>query len=164
MLSFELEHRGERRRLAVYRDAYAAGGNLALVMLDAADLREDGYLEEFGVLTVNLPYDPVAARWCACPGHIVLDTNNNPRPPRGRAGGAGGPAGRACLRALGPLPLPSRVSLGRGDGRARGRGGHRVLAALRGGAAARGLTPSPRPAHAPAGAYRERGHRARGAL
>lgn len=47
-------------------------------MLDATDLREDGYLEEFGVLTVNLPCDPVAARWCACPGHVVLGTNNNP--------------------------------------------------------------------------------------
>lgn len=78
MLSFELEHRGERRRLAVYRDACGSGGNLALVMLDATDPREDGYLEEFGVLTVNLLCDPVAARWCACPGHVVLDTNNNP--------------------------------------------------------------------------------------
>lgn len=78
MLSFEFEHRGERRRLAVYRDAYAAGGNLALVMLDATDPREDGYLEEFGVLTVNLPGDHAAARWCARPGHVVLDTNDNP--------------------------------------------------------------------------------------
>ena len=78
MLSFEFVYRGERRRLAVYRDAYAAGGNLALVMLDATDPCEDGYLEEFGVLTVNLLCDPVAARWCACPGHVVLDTNNNP--------------------------------------------------------------------------------------
>lgn len=78
MLSFEFVCRGERRRLAVYRDAYAAGGNLALVMVDVTDPLEDGYLEEFGVLTVNLPGDPVAARWCACPGHVVLDTNNNP--------------------------------------------------------------------------------------
>ena len=164
MLSFEFEHRGERRRLAVYRDAYAAGGNLALVMLDAIDPREDGYLEEYGVLTVNLPGDPVAARWCACPGHVVLDTNNNPARLVGALEEQGGPAGRACLRALGLLLLSPRVSLGRGDGRARGRGGHRALAALRGGAAARKLTPPPRPARAPAGAHCGRGHRTRGAL
>lgn len=78
MLSFEFVYRGERRRLAVYRDSYAAGGNLALVMVDVTDPREDGYLEEYGVLTVNLPADPAAAKWCACPGHVVLDTNDNP--------------------------------------------------------------------------------------
>lgn len=42
MPSFEPEYRGERRRLAVYRDPYASGGNLVLVMLDATDPREDG--------------------------------------------------------------------------------------------------------------------------
>lgn len=75
---FEFEHRGERRRPAVYSDANAAGGNLAIVMVDATDPREDVYLEKYGVLTVNLPADPAAAKWCACPGHVVLDTNNNP--------------------------------------------------------------------------------------
>lgn len=70
---------GERARLAICADRYAGGGALALLALDATDPGDEGYLDIWCALTVNLPGDPVASEWCAGSGHVVLDANNVPR-------------------------------------------------------------------------------------
>lgn len=70
---------GERVRLAVCSDRYAAGGALALLALDATDPGdEEGYLDVWCSLTVNLPGDPVASAWCAGAGRVVIDANSVP--------------------------------------------------------------------------------------
>lgn len=70
---------GERARLAICSDRYAGGGALALLALDATDPGdEEGYLDLWCSLTVNLPGDPVASAWCSGPGHVVLDANDAP--------------------------------------------------------------------------------------
>ncbi|MBM6778741.1 DUF4313 domain-containing protein [Collinsella tanakaei] len=70
---------GERVMLAVCADGYERGGGLALVALNVTDPDdEEGYLEIWNVVTVNLPGDSVAAAWCSRPGHVVVDANNVP--------------------------------------------------------------------------------------
>ena len=69
---------GERYTLALYLDRYQSNDNLALAAIDISENGE-GFGEQWGALTVNLPDDPVAASWCAEEGHIVFDLNNNSR-------------------------------------------------------------------------------------
>lgn len=69
---------GEQARLAICSDRYAGGGALALLALDATDPGDEGYLDIWCALTVNLPGDPVASGWCAGPGHVVVDANGVP--------------------------------------------------------------------------------------
>lgn len=69
---------GERVRLVICADAYEDGGALALIALDATDPDDEGYLDIWDVLTVNLPDDPVAAAWCSGRGRVVVDANGVP--------------------------------------------------------------------------------------
>ena len=69
---------GERYTLALYLDRYQSNDNLALAAIDISENGE-GFGEQWGALTVNLPDDPVAASWCAEEGHVVFDLNNNSR-------------------------------------------------------------------------------------
>lgn len=68
---------GERYKLALYRDTYVDGGELAVAALDVTDPNSEDYMEPWGTLTVNVPDDPEAAAWCATRGNVVIDTNNN---------------------------------------------------------------------------------------
>lgn len=63
-------------RLALYLGSYAIGSGQALCALDATDPDGDEYLEPWDTVSVNVPGDPVAAAWCATPGHLVVDSNN----------------------------------------------------------------------------------------
>lgn len=124
---------GEQVRLAVCSDRYAAGGALALLALDATVPEdEEGYLDIWCSLTVNLPGDPVASAWCAGPGHIVVDANSVPAAllealARGRRG-AVGPLGAVRVLLLpprdGPTARPRGAPQPRGD-RAGARPAHR---------------------------------------
>lgn len=68
---------GELVRLAICADRYESGGALALLALNVTNPGdEEGYLEIWDVITVNLPGDPVAAAWCSEPGHVAVDANN----------------------------------------------------------------------------------------
>ena len=70
---------GGRVRLAMCADRYEHGGSLALIALNVTDPGdEEGYLEIWDVVTVNLPGDPVASAWCSKPGRVVVDANNVP--------------------------------------------------------------------------------------
>lgn len=77
-VSFDSPSVDGRYTLALYLDRYQGNGNIALAALDISDDGDD-FGEEWGVLTVNLPNDPVAGRWCAQKGHVVIDTNNTPQ-------------------------------------------------------------------------------------
>ena len=50
MVTVEFDSMGEAVRLALVADEYAGGG-LAVLLLDAADPRSEGYMAEWGVLT-----------------------------------------------------------------------------------------------------------------
>ena len=76
-ISFKSDLAGMTYTLALCTSRYQRDGNLALVALDLSEPIEDGFVETWGALSVNLPDDPVAASWCAQDGNIVLDTNNN---------------------------------------------------------------------------------------
>lgn len=80
MLTVDYETgRSGRARLAICSGRYSVGGALALLVLDATDPEdEEGYLDVWCSLTVNLPGDPVAAAWCAGLGRVVIDTNDVP--------------------------------------------------------------------------------------
>lgn len=69
---------GERHRLALYAERYLHGGGLALGLFDA-DARSEDFGEQWSTLTVNLPDDPTAMRWCERRNNVVMDANNNPR-------------------------------------------------------------------------------------
>lgn len=75
-LTFKSDITGERYSLALYCERYNYGGGLAVGAIDISENDED-FGEEWGMLTVNLPDDPVAVSWCAQEGHVIIDTNNN---------------------------------------------------------------------------------------
>ena len=54
MVTVEFDFMGEAVRLALVAEEYVGGG-LAVLLLDATDPRSDGYMAEWGVLTVNVP-------------------------------------------------------------------------------------------------------------
>lgn len=68
---------GERFKLALYCDTYVDGGGLAVAALDATDPDSEDYMEPWSTLTVNVPDDLTASRWCSTRGNVVIDTNNN---------------------------------------------------------------------------------------
>ena len=69
---------GGLRTLALFRDEYAGGG-LAVGAVDVTEPPEDGVgFQPWGMLTVNLPRDPLAAEWCAGAGRVVVDSNDSP--------------------------------------------------------------------------------------
>ena len=82
MLEIEYEESwGEQVRLALCSERYEEGGGLAVLALDTTDPDdEDGFLELWETLTVNLPEDPNAAAWCRRPGGVALDASNLSRP------------------------------------------------------------------------------------
>lgn len=65
----ERDSMGEAVRLALVAGEYVGGG-LAVLLLDATDLRSEGYMAEWGVLTANVP---AAAEWCRGHGNIAID-------------------------------------------------------------------------------------------
>lgn len=75
-LTFKSDITGECYSLALYCERYNYGGGLAVGAIDISENDED-FGEEWGMLTVNLPDNPLAARWCAQEGHVIIDTNNN---------------------------------------------------------------------------------------
>lgn len=78
MLSY-IDRYGEDITLALYADHYQDGGGLALEALYVPDSVDDeGFLEPWSTLTVNLRDSPHSADWCHQHNHIILDTNNNP--------------------------------------------------------------------------------------
>lgn len=82
MLEIEYEESwGDRVRLALCAERYEEGGGLAVLALDATDPDdEDGFLELWETLTVNLPESADAVAWCKRPGGVVLDASNLSRP------------------------------------------------------------------------------------
>lgn len=77
-VSFDSKTFGEHITLALYSERYGYGDGMSVGLIDISEDGDD-FGEEWGVLTVNLPNDPVAASWCAQGGHVVIDTNNNPQ-------------------------------------------------------------------------------------
>ena len=71
MVTVEFDSMGEAVRLALVADEYVGGG-LAVLLLDAADQRSEGYMAEWGVLTANVP---AAAEWCRGRGNIAIDAD-----------------------------------------------------------------------------------------
>ena len=69
MVTVEFDFMGEAVRLALVAEEYVDGG-LAVILLDATDPRSEGYMAEWGVLTVNVP---AAAEWCRGHGNIAID-------------------------------------------------------------------------------------------
>ena len=69
MVTVEFDSMGEAVRLALVAGE-CVGGGLAVLLLDAADPRSDGYIAEWGVLTANVP---AAAEWCCERGSIAID-------------------------------------------------------------------------------------------
>lgn len=77
-VSFDFPDIDEHCTLAFYSDRYVDNDNLALAAFNLSE-DDDGFGEQWGMLTVNLPNNSVAARWCAEEGNIIIDTNNNPQ-------------------------------------------------------------------------------------
>lgn len=75
-VSFDESFLGEHYTLALYSERYSYGDGMAVGLIDVGKDSED-FGEEWSVLTVNLPDDPVAVSWCAQEGHVVIDTNDN---------------------------------------------------------------------------------------
>ena len=71
MVTVEFDSMGEAVRLALVAGEYAGGG-LTVLLLDATDPRSEGYMAEWGVLTVNVP---AAAEWCRGRGNIAVDAD-----------------------------------------------------------------------------------------
>ena len=71
MVTVVFDSMGEAVRLALVADEYVGGG-LAVLLLDATDPRSEGYMTEWGVLTVNVP---AAAEWCRGRGNIAVDAD-----------------------------------------------------------------------------------------
>ncbi len=69
MVTVEFDFMGEAVRLALVAEKYVDGG-LAVLLLDATDPHSNGYMAEWGVLTVSVP---VAAEWCRGGGNIAID-------------------------------------------------------------------------------------------
>ena len=64
--------------ISLLRSAYAYGGGLALILVNT-DRERDDFGEEFAVLSVNLPGDPLAEYWTEQDERdFILDTNNVP--------------------------------------------------------------------------------------
>lgn len=74
MVTVDFDFMGETTRLALAAERYEDGG-LAIILLDATDPASEGYLGEWGVLTVSVPG---AEEWCREPGHVVIDAGNIP--------------------------------------------------------------------------------------
>ena len=60
------------------KETYVEGDGAAFLTVSPESLLEEGD-GLYSVLSVNLPFDPIAAEWCSEPGHFILDTNNNSR-------------------------------------------------------------------------------------
>lgn len=71
MVTVEFDFMGEVVCLALVAGEYVGGG-LAVLLLDATDPRSEGYMAEWGVLTVNVP---AAAEWCRGRGNIAIDAD-----------------------------------------------------------------------------------------
>lgn len=71
MVTVEFDFMGEAVCLALVAGEYVGGG-LAVLLLDATDPRSEGYMAEWGVLTVNVP---AAAEWCRGRGNIAVDAD-----------------------------------------------------------------------------------------
>lgn len=71
MVTVEFDFMGEVVCLALVAGEYVGGG-LAVLLLDATDPRSEGYMAEWGVLTVNVP---AAAEWCRRQGNIAIDAD-----------------------------------------------------------------------------------------
>lgn len=67
----------ERYTLALYSDRYDCGG--LAVGLVSTDVHDEDFGETWGMLTVNLPGNPVASGWCTQRGKVILDSNDNPQ-------------------------------------------------------------------------------------
>ena len=71
MVTVEFDFMGEAVCLALVAGEYVGGG-LAVLLLDATDPRSEGYMAEWGVLTVNVP---AAAEWCRGRGNVAVDAD-----------------------------------------------------------------------------------------
>ncbi len=70
---------GGRRTLALFRDAYAGGGNLAVGAVDVTERPEEGEgWGLWGMVTVNIPTSAAASEWCEGEGRVVVDCGNLP--------------------------------------------------------------------------------------
>ena len=103
MVTVDFDFMGEAVRLALAAERYADGG-LAIILLDAADPVSEGYLGEWGVLTVSVSG---AEEWCREPGHVVIDAGNIPTALVDALAAAGiiEPAGRAVASGMARYPL-----------------------------------------------------------
>lgn len=70
---------GGRRTLALFRDSYAGGGNLAVGAVDVTERPDEweGW-GLWGMVTVNIPASAAAAEWCEGEGRVVVDAGNLP--------------------------------------------------------------------------------------
>lgn len=102
MVTVEFDFMGEVVCLALVAGEYVGGG-LAVLLLDATDPRSEGYMAEWGVLTVNVP---AAAEWCRGRGNIAIDADV----PRAllealKASGAIRMSGRSAASGMARYPL-----------------------------------------------------------
>lgn len=101
MVTVEFDSMGEAARLTLVAGEYA-GGDLAVLLLDATDPRSDGYMAEWGVLTASVP---AAAAWCRRRGNVAIDAEPAALVEALEATGTVRMAGRSAASGMARYPL-----------------------------------------------------------